>query len=75
MNMKRYKYEVCDGGSCLRESEYEYESEDEARQEAEEQIQDMIDYWKMEETYDSEKIEDFDIRITEKEIEVGKIGG
>lgn len=60
-----YKYEIWDGGNCLRESEYEYESEDEARQEAERQIQDMINYWKMEDAYNGEQIEDFDIRIIE----------
>ena len=60
-----WKYEVWQDGSCLTESDFIYESAEEAEEEGVEAAEDKIALWKIEGAYDGETLEDFDIRLKE----------
>ena len=49
-----YKWEVWYEGSCLREDDTEYETEDEAREDAIEFCKDRIEQWKLDGAYVAE---------------------
>ena len=60
-----YKFEIWDAGSMLTDSPYDFETEDEAMEEALAEISSRIEYWKIEGTWDGETVEDYDIRVKE----------
>lgn len=61
-----FKYMIYDSPcNMLTESDYEYESEDEAIQEAKEELELRIDEWKSENTWHGETVEDFEVRTKE----------
>ena len=67
--MTEYGYEIWFDGQCLTESyDMTYETEDEAYDEGKAEALDRIEEWKSEGCYDGETLDDFDIRITEKEV-------
>lgn len=54
--MRYWNYEIWLDGNCIRESSYDYESQDEAHTEAERTITDMLE---TEEGYEENTMEDF----------------
>lgn len=59
-----FGYKIWDSGNCLHEAD-DFETEDEAREDAKEQINSIIEDWKLEGCYDGETEEDFEIDIEE----------
>ena len=59
-----FGYEVWNGGSCLH-SDTGFEDEDEAREEANASIETIIQDWKLEEAWEGETAEDFEIKVFE----------
>ncbi len=68
-----YKYEIWFDGSCIIDragyDDTEFESEEEANEEALEAAEDTIQYWKDENSWNGETLGDFDIRIIDMEVE------
>ena len=63
-----YKYEIWFDGQCIIDSDNvdtEFESEEEAMEEALEVVEDRIQEWKDDGCYNGETLEDFDIRVKE----------
>lgn len=63
-----YSYEIWMSGCMLCQGDG-FESEEEATEEATTRIEDIIDDWKIENSYDGETIEDFEIIIKDYEVE------
>lgn len=68
-----YKYEIWFDGECIMDrtsyDDCEYETEEEAREEALEDIKTRIEQWKEDGGYNGETVEDFDIEIVDQEVE------
>lgn len=65
----RYKYEIWMSG-CMLFSDSGFESEEEANEEALYQIDVIIEDWKLEDAYDGETVDDFDIVIKDYQEEI-----
>jgi hypothetical protein len=61
-----FKYEVWMDGQCLTESDYDYETDQEAMEDGIETARGKIDLWKLDNAWSGETVEDFDIRVTEE---------
>ena len=64
----RYSYEIWMSGCMLNQGDG-FESEEEAEEGATTQIEDIIDDWKIENSYDGETVDDFEIIIKDYEVE------
>lgn len=64
----RYGYEVWMSG-CMLHYDSDFESEEEAKEEAKSQIESIIEDWKIEDAYDGETVDDFEIIIRDYEVE------
>lgn len=68
-----YKYEIWHDGSCIIDragyDDTEFESYEEANEEALDVAEDKIQEWKDDNCWDGETLEDFDIRIIDMEVE------
>ena len=60
-----FKFELWMEGNCLTESDYDYDTDQEAMEDGIESAKDKIMLWKMEKAWDGETIDDFDIRVKE----------
>ena len=59
-----WKFELWHDGQCLREEDG-FETESEAEEEGKECAKQRIQYWKDEDAWDGETVDDFDIRVEE----------
>ena len=64
----KYSYEIWMSG-CMLHSDNDFESEDEAREEATSHIDDIIEDWKIDDAYDGETVDDFEIIIKDYDVE------
>lgn len=60
-----FKYEVWMDGNCLSESDYEYETEQEAMEDGIEVAKGRINDWKFDNAWNGETLDDFDIKVKE----------
>ena len=63
-----FKYEIWFDGQCIIDSDNvdaEFESEEEAMEEAKADVEGRIEQWKEDSSYLGETVDDFDIRVKE----------
>ena len=63
-----FKYEIWFDGQCIIDGDNvdaEFESEEEAMEEAKADVESRIEQWKEDSSYLGETVEDFDIRVKE----------
>lgn len=67
----RYKFEIWNGETMITESDYDFETEDEATEEGLTELDSRIEHWKSEGTWDeaTESAEDYEVKTKENDDE------